>query len=213
MNYASKCHLVEEKIDGIGPWLWPVEDWEGYRWPKEDWLNSHRDKWLSTVKNRKICIQAGGLCGMYPRLLSEHFEFVYTFEPDPLNFYCLANNCQKDNIIKMQAALGHKNTLVGTDTYISHNRGMTKIVDGSSIPMLTIDSLNLPACDFIQLDIEGMEAEALIGARDTILKYKPVVCIEKFWTDKTDPSLILSSYGYVEAYQSAVLDFVYIPSS
>ena len=31
--------------------------------------------------------------GMYPRLLAERFQYVYTFEPYYLNFRCLVHNC------------------------------------------------------------------------------------------------------------------------
>lgn len=208
-HFRDKCHIVNELIDGIGPWLWPKEDWEGFKWPKEDWLNSHKEKWLAAVKNTSICVQAGGLCGMYPRLLSEYFDVVYTFEPEPLNFYCLVENCQKENIVKMQAALGKENKMIGIETSISHNRGMSHVIDGNQIPMLTIDSLNLPGCDLIQLDVEGYEADVLVGAAETISKFRPAISVERFWTDRIDPESILMDYGYQFLGKSAVLDYVY----
>ena len=129
-EYRDKCHIIEQEVDGIGPWLWPLEDWEGFRWSSEDWVTSKED-WLKHVKHKGVCVQAGGLCGMYPRLLSEHFEVVYTFEPDGLSYYCLVNNCQVDNIIKSQAALGKSSgmvhTLVGPGG--PTNRGMNRVIE------------------------------------------------------------------------------------
>jgi FkbM family methyltransferase len=48
---------------------------------------------------------------------------------------------------------------------------------------MTLDELNLPRLDFIKIDIEGMEMEALAGARETIGKYRPILLIEKIKTD------------------------------
>ena len=51
------------------------------------------------------------------------------------------------------------------------------------IRKMTLDELNLPRVDFIKIDIEGMEMEALAGARETIKKYRPILLIEKIKTD------------------------------
>ena len=44
--------------------------------------------------------------------------------------------------------------------------------------MITIDSMNLDKCDMIQLDVENYEFETLIGARETINKYHPLIVME-----------------------------------
>tara|TARA_R110000822_G_scaffold5031_3_gene21771 strand:- start:2813 stop:3448 length:636 start_codon:yes stop_codon:yes gene_type:complete len=194
-EYHDLLHVVHEEIDGIGPWLWIAEDWEGYRWPKEDWQNTHRDVWLKHTKNRSVCVQAGGFQGMYPRLLSEHFDMVYTFEPDPLHYFCLVNNCQKDNIIKAQGALGAGPGLIDTVSLCSHNRGMGKVRDGSKIPTFSVDMLGLQDCGFIQLDIEGYERQALRGAERTIRKFHPIISCERKH-DNDDVLDIMAELGY-----------------
>lgn len=47
-----------------------------------------------------------------------------------------------------------------------------------AIQKVTIDALNLPRVDFIKLDIEGMELEALEGARKTIERSHPIFLVE-----------------------------------
>lgn len=194
-EYHSQVEVIHEQIDGVGPWLWIKGDWEGFRWPREDWENSYRDTWLKHCRNKNVCVQAGGFQGMYPRLFSEHFKMVYTFEPDPLHYFCLVNNCQKDNIVKFQGALGDKPGLIDTVVLCEHNRGMGRVTPGSKIPVFTIDSLGLKECDLIQLDIEGYERVALKGAVNTIQKCKPTISCERKH-DNEDVLDILDQYDY-----------------
>jgi len=49
---------------------------------------------------------------------------------------------------------------------------------GIDVPIMTIDSLALPACDVIKIDVEGAEPHAIRGARDTISKYRPTIVSE-----------------------------------
>ena len=50
--------------------------------------------------------------------------------------------------------------------------------------VLTLDTLGLERVDLIKLDVEGMEEEALEGAKETIKRCKPVMYIETVKSDK-----------------------------
>ncbi len=69
--------------------------------------------------------------------------------------------------------------------------------EGTPVDIVTIDSLRLDRCDFIKLDIEGMEKDALEGARETIERYHPTMTLECDRKD-TGPALIeyVRSLGY-----------------
>jgi FkbM family methyltransferase len=192
-QYTNLIHTLDDKVDNIGPWIWLKTDVGAWDGPKENWEQSHKKLILEHVPGRKLCIQAGGCLGMYPRLLSDIFHWVYTFEPDQHNFFCLAQNCQKDRIIKFQAALGAEPKRTGLNRLSEKNVGMHTIQDGDEFPVMTIDSFDYPTVDFIQLDIEGYEVEALNGAMKTIEKYKPVIMVESPRDKIAD---MLAPFGY-----------------
>ena len=136
------------------------------------------DKYL---KQKEVCVQAGGNVGVFPRELAKQFETVYTFEPDADNFECLEENCPEHNIIMYKAALGNDNKMVEVGVSrkdLKNNCGAYQVLGKGDTPTMMIDDLDLPACDLIYLDIEGYELFALMGGRDTIEKYKPVIVVE-----------------------------------
>lgn len=153
---------------------------------------------------RRVAVQAGGNCGIFPRYLAKRFKFVYTFEPENENFFCLVNNAEEPNIIKFQAALGDKDTLPAGLMYDPKNAGGHHLKDSGVIPVIALDTLHLPVCDFLQIDIEGYEIFALKGAEDTIKKYSPVIMIEhkkhatRYGMKPEDIFDYLGSLGYTE---------------
>jgi FkbM family methyltransferase len=178
-NYQALLKVRSDNIDGVSDWVWVKEDEGAWLGPSKEWYD-HKKTLLDNVPVRNVVIQAGGNCGLYPRLFANYFNRVYTFEPDPLNFHCLVNNCQQDNIIKFNCALGDENRLVSVQRGHMGNVGTHTIgiKDNNIIPQITIDSLNVDCCDLIQLDVEGYEIKILNGAISTIDKYKPIITVE-----------------------------------
>lgn len=200
-EYNGLLKEREEICGGHGPWMWIAEDngaWDG---PKHDWESSHLEGIKDLVTDWSVCVQAGGNQGMYPRLLAGHFQHVYTFEPDPLNFHCLVNNCQLDNIYKLNAALGAYNGLARVQRASMTNAGTHTVnTEGDChVPMLTIDSLNLQSCGLFQLDLEGFEIHALKGAAETIARCKPVIQCENGNNQLLE---FLQQFGYKAVAQS-----------
>lgn len=188
-------------------WVWPLIDensWEG-----QNEFTEIAEKLLPHVKNKNIMIQAGGNCGFLLSKFVEHFNIIYTFEPDPINFYCLNQNVTSQNVIKMQACLGNTPSTVKTQQLIRperlHDIGGVHIVGEGYTPTILIDNLNLSGCDLIQLDVEGYELNALLGSIETIKKYKPVLCIEfcEKWLNRYECNSdklyeLISELGYTQ---------------
>lgn len=171
-------------------------------WPKADeksWSGQNEfiqlvNKVMPYVKNNKVMIQAGGNCGLILSTFVKNFEMIYTFEPDPINFYCLNQNVQESNVIKMQCCLGDRYETVETQQLIRpqllHDIGGVHVKGKGFTPTIVIDDLNLLHCDLIQLDVEGYEYKAISGMTNTIRKFKPVLCIEfcEKWLNRYDTS-------------------------
>lgn len=157
----------------------------GFEWPEEDEgmravafsCLPHLYKALEYVKDFTCCVQAGGNVGVWPKELSKRFSYVYTFEPCPSNFSYMIKNVPEQNVYKFPCALGDGG--IGTLIPNKKNIGAGRMAKGGFTPIISIDSLCLESCGFIQLDVEGMELQALRGARITIRKYHPVLMIEE----------------------------------
>lgn len=160
---------------------------------------------LSHCDDLDVVVQAGGNCGVWPKLLAQEFSTVYTFEPDNQNFLALAFNTSGcKNVIRFQAALGDCHSLVDmrrNDPEIK-NCG-AYFVDGlGNIPTMRIDDLGLQVCDLIYLDIEGSEMAAFMGARETISRCNPVICFEdkshghRYGVQSGEIESLLAAYGY-----------------
>lgn len=190
-----------------GNWLWPKEDQGCWRHLNKLKYFDNPHKVASLTNERKLIIQAGGNCGIYPKQYSTLFDVVITFEPDFRNFYCLSHNVPEKNVFKFQAALGSNTEFVNVtapekDAAGEYNIGGFQTEVGGIIPQVTIDSLNVQP-NVIQLDIEGFEGFALLGAEKTIKKCRPVLVIENKdfgirhnWGSKEITEL-LSSWGYI----------------
>jgi FkbM family methyltransferase len=66
----------------------------------------------------------------------------------------------------------------------------------TGVQAVSIDSLKLPRIDFIKLDIEGMEMEALSGAADSIARSKPALLVESIKTNTTTLREWLGAHDY-----------------
>ena len=49
---------------------------------------------------------------------------------------------------------------------------------GEAVEGRPVDALGLSACDFMKVDVEGMEREVLAGAAATIVRHRPVLYVE-----------------------------------
>jgi FkbM family methyltransferase len=152
------------------------------KWRRQ--AQEHIDAAVQYTNRCKVAVQAGCHVGLWPHYLTKYFDRIYTFEADLVNWECSSRNLGEDGDITLtKAALGAQCGTLPWSRSLS-NTGKHKIdVKGrgraaGTVDVVTIDSLDLPALDFLALDIEGYEQAALKGGTATIEKYRPVVLIE-----------------------------------
>ena len=165
---------------------------------------------------------------------------IMAFEPQSEMFELLQKNIHQngyqDRMQSINCCVGHSNMNTTLSDYISdgpttnipieygsdnvYNFGGLNIGNGRTIvKMITIDSLNLSNVDYMKIDVEGAESLVILGAENTIKKFKPVVCFEDLKQLTMTPSDLgidvipsaydlLKSYGYTNfkqiAYQNVI---------
>lgn len=190
---------------------------DGTWWPskcKESRLNAEFtfndiNTVISKCGQKRTAIQAGGNVGIWPREFSKHFEKVISFEPDELNFECMVKNLENiENVEIYNTALGNSLGSAALER-VSYNCGAHYLRNGSEFHIMTIDSLDLDACDLIQLDVEGYELNALKGAQKTIDAFRPVIMVEdkglsnRYGSCKGDIEKWLQPLGYIAECETA----------
>jgi len=205
-EFAEHLEIRNEIIDGEGPWFWIKQDQGAWTGPQKDWQDL-KPKLKLYCKSFDSVVCAGGNQGMYPRLYSRMFNSVYTFEPDPLNYHTLCLNCQRPNIIKIQAGLGKETSVGKVDIKNMLNTGTHSIVPGSGmVPILKLDNFKFNNLSLLQLDVERMEYEVMLGAQKTIEEHKPLIVVEVV----TEPmKKLLDSMGYYFLDRTGHADFIF----
>lgn len=195
----------------IAGFYWPDDTGESY---KHALAHVNSIEWaIAACRHRRTALQAGGNIGLWPKRLAEAFQTVFTFEPEPISRQCLEQNVYK-NVVVSPFALGDKE---GVCDIKRRGLGSHRVQDGTTVQVITIDSLELEDLDLLQLDVEGYEWHALMGAMETIERCHPVIQVElRNFTEKygkTDNAVreLLASLGYKLATQRPGSDFVFTP--
>lgn len=153
--------------------------------PEGGYQASHLAAALRWVTQHGTAIDGGAHVGTWTRPLSVVFGQVVAFEPAADTFACLEQNMamfQRSNVTCYRAALGSRPGTVRMTldprNEARGNTGARHVVEGDDVPVFAIDDLGLTDCGFVKLDIEGSEPMALIGARETLQRCRPVVLVE-----------------------------------
>ena len=117
---------------------------------------------------------------------------VHSFEPVKHNLELLKKNTEQfyEKSVIYEIALSNKegnatlyNSQVGNDggfSLHSYSNGSSFIVE-NNISITKLDSYNLNNITMIKIDVENHENEVLEGARETILRNKPIIFVENLF--------------------------------
>ena len=145
----------------------------------------------ATVRKGDWVIDVGAHVGVFTdRALRLGAEKVFMVEPDPVNVECLKRNFRSEIasgrvVLLAEGAWSSKGSMdlntgvanSGTGSMIYKEAGSRTV----SVPVRPIDDMvaeyKAPRIDFIKMDIEGAERQALAGARQTITGSRPRLAI------------------------------------
>ena len=101
-----------------------------------------------------------------------------------------------------RAAFGQDHGKAAIDQIYPDNAGAHQIKEGAEFDVLPIDSLGVTDCDLLQLDVEGYEHLAILGALATIEASWPVITLElkghgeRYGYTDNDTINLLADMGY-----------------
>ncbi len=135
---------------------------------------------------------------------------VLAFEPQRFLFQCLNANLGLNEIANVRAEHAALGQTTGTINVPNIDYGQAENFGGVSLSvnvlehdgheavrLEVIDGLDLSACDFIKIDVEGMECDVLRGAARTIRRFQPILYVEDDRPSKSAELCdLLHSLGY-----------------
>ena len=128
---------------------------------------------LGYVKKWNTCIDIGSQFGFWTRPLLKKFKTVHCFEPNTLFRECFLKNIPLDNVTLHPYGLSNNEHMAH-----QHKDSQVLRMGKGSIQCRTLDSFKLDTVDFIKIDVDGFEDKVLVGAKQTITKFNPVINIE-----------------------------------
>ncbi len=138
------------------------------------------------------CLDIGANQGIYTTLLAQLVGptgTVRAFEPDPLLYTSLAKNAKTWGFSYVHLhdfALGHeegvlrltRNPLNSGDNRLTENKGIATV----EVTVKPFDATFVKAkVDFIKIDVQGWETQALAGLANTILENPEIIIVFEFW--------------------------------
>jgi FkbM family methyltransferase len=182
------------------------------------WADQEIELLKQFLEQAAIVVDVGANIGSHTlafcRIVGESGK-VYSFEPQRLIYQTLVGNIALNSITNAYCYCQAVGKEMGTaripvlDVNAPYNFGAMSLVGSTVIkktlateyevvPLITLDSLDLPACHLIKADVEGMEIDVILGARETIGKYQPILFLECHDDEHRQPLIELcKELGYV----------------
>jgi FkbM family methyltransferase len=184
MLYSTHDIYIGRSLDSYGEWAWDEIE-------------------LTRPYARGLVIDVGSNVGTHALSYAETADHVLAVEPQYRVYQMLAANVMlncKENIQSHFGALGDYDghiRLPVPDYSHTNNFGGVAMGDGdSTVNINRIDSFQASP-QFIKIDVEGRELEVLQGARETIMRSRPVLYVENDRLDKAKSLIdLIESLGY-----------------
>lgn len=172
------------------------ERWDGarlvpYLLAEHDWMSERHP--VSKVRPGDIVLDCGAHIGTFTqRALDQGASKVIAIDPDAVQIECLRRNFASEieagRVILVEKGVWSSSGSLTLNVGVE-NSGMSSLVeetggDTVDVPVTTIDELvselGLERVDYIKMDIEGAEREALEGGLATIRAFQPRILLESY---------------------------------
>jgi FkbM family methyltransferase len=119
---------------------------------------------------------------------------IHALEPQRIVFQALCANLALNSISNVrcrQVAAGEQpgTILVPKLNFDQPNNfaglSLGDFQEGETVKLVTLDSLNLPRCDFLKVQTAGMELPVIRGAVQTLRKFRPLLYVENNRQDRS----------------------------
>jgi len=141
------------------------------------------------VAPQSLVVDVGANIGAHTLSLAQavgRYGLVFAIEPQRAVFELLCANLALNeigNVRAIHAGAGRSREQAFMPAYDYSKPGNFGGVEmtgkfGEPVDVITIDSLNLPACHFIKIDVEGQEQSVIAGAVETITRFRPTLYVE-----------------------------------
>jgi len=172
-------------------------------------------KSFSRLNQGDVVIDCGACEGFFvAKALEEGAGKVFAIEPNPLMVRCLERTFEKEiqgnRVVIAPFALGSTER----DIYFNFDDGnpFSGKVSNSGLPIkqITLDKLFITLClqkiDFIKMDLEGLETEALLGGCHLISRFFPKLSISTYHgaEDYYRTFKIIKGFGYKKIQPSGI---------
>lgn len=153
----------------------------------EPWLNDH------LPGGGRLALDIGANVGDVARALEQRFDAVHAFEPHPGAAGELRRSTSKRTMVVEAAVGAESRDEITLKTYRHHTHTsafaddeLDTLTRGDAtgtikVPLVALDDLGYPAAmpvDFIKIDVEGLECDALRGAEQTLRAHMPRLLVE-----------------------------------
>lgn len=154
------------------------------------------------------CLDAGANIGFFTLLMAHcagREGRVAAFEPNPITVERLRHSLQLNNLSNIDVVPKAVAQQAGTtEFYLAtepEKSGISPVVDITPIQKIEVETISLdeyvasqewPRVDIIKIDIEGYDCQALLGAKEIITRFHPVITFE--FSYSTDPSLAAAAF-------------------
>lgn len=192
MRLIHEAGLVRVRATRHGPFAYPTTDAHVGRSLDlyGEWAERELQLLCALLAPGAVAVDVGANLGTHAVRFAQQVGpsgAVFAFEPQRVMHQLLATNATLNGITWLRAIHGAVGAQPGAlvvpdiDYAAPGNFGGLALgawTEGETVPVFALDGLGLPACALLKIDVEGMEAQVLDGARQVIATSRPVIYLE-----------------------------------